>query len=252
MFRTLLLAATSVAAMATAAEAQTIVALVGNDQLVHIDAATQRGARTVRITGMPAAIAGIDVRPADGLLYAVSVDGTIATVDPQTGVATVKSKIETMVPMGQRVTVDFNPMADRLRVIGSDGTNLRVNVDNGQVMTDGRLRFQEGSRQARIVAGAYTNSVRGPSSTTLYDIDASGLFIRQAPPNDGVLVAIGEMGVSGDDIAFDIQTSGETNTGWVVAGGALHRLDLQTGRPTKVGDLSGVQGTVRDIAVLAR
>ena len=36
---------------------------------------------------------GIDVRPADGLLYAVTAEGGIYTVDAKSGQATMKSKL---------------------------------------------------------------------------------------------------------------------------------------------------------------
>jgi len=41
-------------------------------------------------------------------------------------------------------TVDFNPVADRLRVMGSDGTNLRVNVEDGKAIVDGSHKYKEG------------------------------------------------------------------------------------------------------------
>jgi hypothetical protein len=55
------------------------------------------------------------------------------------GKATKKSKLETMLPAGTSATVDFNPVADRLRIIGSDGTSLRVNVDDGEAIKDGSM-----------------------------------------------------------------------------------------------------------------
>ncbi|MGL5736691.1 MAG: DUF4394 domain-containing protein, partial [Beijerinckiaceae bacterium] len=129
MLKSALLTTAALVALASAAQAQTVAALVGDNQLQHIDAKTWKVTKTVKIDGLTGRIAGIDVRPADGMLYALAEDGTVATVDPATGKATMKSKLETMVMKGATVTVDFNPVADRLRVIGSDGTNLRSNVD---------------------------------------------------------------------------------------------------------------------------
>jgi len=40
-------------------------------------------------------------------------------------------KLETMVAAGTWATMDFNPVADRLRVIVGDGTNPSANVDDG-------------------------------------------------------------------------------------------------------------------------
>ena len=51
------------------------------------------------------------------------------------------SGVTTVSELPATVTVDFNPVADRLRVIGSDGTNLRANVADGKVVTDGALKL---------------------------------------------------------------------------------------------------------------
>ena len=60
-----------------------------------------------------------------------------------------------------------------------------------------------------IVAGAYINSVKGAKETALFNIDATiGGLIKQAPPNDGVLAAIGKLGVKADSVAFDIWSDG--------------------------------------------
>src|SRR3712207_5286879 len=148
-------------------------------------------------------------------------------------------------------TVDFNPAADRLRVIGSDGTNLRANVDDGKVTKDGGLKFADGDmhkgKTPKIVAGAYTKSVKGAQETTLFDIDATGAVVRQAPPNDGVLNSVGMLGMGAEAAAFDIVADGNGgNEGWFMAGDTLYRVDLATGKGTSVAKIAGVSGTVRD------
>jgi hypothetical protein len=152
-------------------------------------------------------------------------------------------------------TVDFNPAADRLRVIGSDGTSLRVNVDDGKVTKDGSLKFAETDpnkgKTPKVIAGAYTNSVKGTKETALYDIDAaSGSLVRQAPPNDGILNTVGMLGAKMDNIAFDIWSDGSKNEAWAMADGQLWSVDLATGKATSVGKINGVSGTVKDIAIL--
>lgn len=249
------LAAASLTILAGAAQAQTVAALVGDDMLQHIDAKTWTVSKSVKIEGIPGRIAGIDVRPADGMLYALGADGTVATVDPMTGKATVRSKLETMVKAGSMVTVDFNPVADRLRVIGSDGMNLRANVDDGKVVTDGAIKFKDGdmhaSKTAMIIAGAYTNSVKGSKETALYDIDGSGALVKQAPPNDGVISSLGMTGMKGKVVAFDIAAAADgTNTGWLIDEGMAYTVDLATGKTSQKGKVNGLSGDVRDIAVL--
>ncbi len=255
--RTLLLASTVLAAAFTplAAQAAMLAALSGDNTLTMIDTATQKAGKSMKVTGINGKIAGIDVRPADGMLYALSSDGTIYTIDAA-GKATMKSKMDTVLAATAMATVDFNPAADRLRVIGSDGTNLRVNVDDGKTTVDGKLKFAETDMHKgeapMVVAGAYSNSVKGTKETALYDIDGKiGGLLKQAPPNDGVLGALGKLGVTAKAIAFDIETAADgSNTGWLLADGALHKVDLATGKASMVGKVSGLNGTVRDVAAL--
>ncbi len=238
-------------ALPAAAQAQTIAALTGDASLVHIDSDTRRAVRTVAITGADAPIAGIDVRPADGKLYALSYSGAVYTIDPMTGAATRHSQLRTAPSAAGAVTVDFNPVANRLRVITQDGTNLRANIDDGAVTMDQPLRYAAGEAKPAVIAGAYTNSRTGATETTLFDIDSSGAFLRQAPPNDGVLNAVGQLGAAPQIVAFDIAAGADgANAGWAIADGALHRIDLATGAATSLGRLRGVRGEVRDIAVL--
>ena len=77
------------------------------------------------------------------MLYGLVDDGTIVTI-AMDGKATTKSKLDTMLAKGVAATVDFNPVADRLRVMGADGMNLRANVDDGKVTKDGDHKYAEG------------------------------------------------------------------------------------------------------------
>lgn len=237
------------------AQAAMLAALTGDDTLTMVDTSTLKAGKSMKVTGIAGKIAGIDVRPADGMLYALAVDGTIYTVD-KTGKATMKSKMDTVLSAGAMATVDFNPAADRLRVIGSDGTNLRVNVDDGKTTVDGKLKFAETDMHKgetpMVAAGAYTNSVKGVKETALYDIDGKiGGLLKQAPPNDGVLSVVGKLGIMPKAVAFDIETAADgSNTGWLLADGTLHKLDLASGKATPVGKVAGLDAGARDIAVL--
>ncbi len=247
--------AAALAMQVSAAHADTIVALVGDDILAKVDSRTGKTTSLTKIDGI-GPVLGVDVRPADGRLYALASDGTIAIIDPATGKAAPKSKLDTLPPEGVQITVDFNPVADKLRIIGSDGTNLRADVDSGKVTTDGSLKFAETDPAAgqtpTIIAGAYSNSVKGTKETTLYDIDGvlGGLF-RQAPPNDGILNTIGMTGLDADGVGFDIVADGAgANTGMLVAKGNLYTLDLTSGKATGGKAIAGLPSGVRDIAVL--
>ncbi|WP_410825997.1 DUF4394 domain-containing protein [Methylobacterium sp. sgz302003] len=176
-------------------------------------------------------------------------------MDTASGRAVVKSKLDTMLPAGVVATVDFNPVADRLRVIGSDGTSLRANVDDGKVVKDGSLKFADTDsmkgKAAKVVAGAYTSSMKGAKETVLYDVDASGVLLRQAPPNDGILNTVGMIGAPVEAAAFEITTDAAGKSqGWLMSGETLHWVDLGTGKATLVAKIAGASGPVRDIAAL--
>ena len=129
-------------------------------------------------------------------------------------------------------------------------------MDDGKVTTDGTLKFAETDMHKgetpKVVAGAYTHAVKGAKETALYDVDATiGGPLKQAPPNDGVLTAVGKLGVAGPTYAFDIVTLADgTNTGWLMAADTLYKVDLATGKSTSVGKITGLGGAVRDIAIL--
>jgi Domain of unknown function (DUF4394) len=253
----LALAGTLVASALVATGAQAagwIVGLVDGKSIVTIDPSSRKVASKADIKGA-GSILGIDVRPADGMIYGVTADGQIVTIDAKSGQAAMKGKLSETLKPGVTVTVDFNPVADRLRVMGSDGTSLRVNVDDGKATVDGSHKYKDGDANAgkapKVVAGAYTNSWKGTKATMLYNIDAAtGTLVTQAPPNDGVLNTVGPLGmaVSGP-VAFNIVSAGEDkNDGWLAAGGALYRVDLKTGKATMAGKVEGLSGTLTDIA----
>ena len=176
------------------------------------------------------------------------------TIDLTSGAATPVSKLDKLLPEGVSASVDFNPMADKLRVMGSDGTNLRVDPASGKVTVDGSLAFEPGDAGAEmkpnIVATAYINAFGKPEKTAMYDIDASGVLIQQTKPNDGTLKTIGKLGIDGaKTFAFDVQTTADgANTAWLAAGGSLYKVNLETGAAEKAGD--GVDAGLRDIAIL--
>ena len=254
--KSILAASAALIITASAASAAEVAALTGDNTIAIVDTSQKKVVKTWNITGIAGKVLGIDVRPADGMLYAVGADGGVYTVDAKTGKATMKSKLETMLPAGVMATVDFNPAADRLRVMGNDGTSLRVNVDDGKVTKDGNHKFADADmhkgEKPNVVAGAYTNSVKGTKETTLYNIDATiGALVKQAPPNDGILNAIGKLGIKADSYAFDIWSDGQgKNEAWLMAGDTLYSVDLATGKATAAAKISGAKGPVRDIAIL--
>ncbi|WP_339892992.1 DUF4394 domain-containing protein [uncultured Devosia sp.] len=247
----------SAATLATSvAHAAPAIGLAGGNTLVKFDTETLTVNGTMAVSGVDS-LAGIDVRPADMMLYGVSMAGDVVTIDTDTGVATVKSTLSEMLPSYEGAIVDFNPKADRLRLMSADGINHRVNVDDGMVTVDGSLAYEDADMHAgeapAIAAAAYTNSIGTPETTAMFDIDTTIVaLIQQVSPNDGTLGAIGKLGVDGgSSYGFDIKADAElNNTAYLVIDNTLHTVDLESGAATVVGAIEGVDGMLSDIAIL--
>jgi hypothetical protein len=229
-----------------------IIGLVDGKTLVTIDPASKKVTSSVNVSGV-GPLLGIDVRPADGMLYGLTSDSNIVTIDVASGKATVKSKLSQPWTRTAATIFDFNPAADRLRLMNSEGVSWRINVDDGKVIVDGSHKFKDATagKTPRIIAGAYTNSFKDTKATTLYNIDsATGTLVTQAPPNDGILNNVGPIGVGGNGpVAFNIVSSGpDQNEAWLTIGGALYSVDLKTGKATMAGKISGLNGALSDIA----
>jgi hypothetical protein len=254
----LALAAFGMIAAASQANAATLIGLTAESAIVSIDSETRRAGAPMRITGADGRVLGIDQRPQDGRLYGVTERGQIVTIDPATGRATQVSRLNTEFQSGGRAVVDFNPVANRLRLMGMNGTNLRVNVDTGEAVRDGQLKYAAGTQFAEttpgIVAGAYTNSVTGAQATALYTIDTlTRSYNLQAPPNDGVQQPRGQVADAlPPGVAFDILADGQGgNTGLALIGGTLHRVSLETGAASALGAVAGLPpAEVIDIAAM--
>jgi hypothetical protein len=241
---------------AASAQAATLAGLQDGKTIVWIDTAKKKVTGWVKLAG-GASLIGFDVRPADGKLYGVTPDGAIVVVDAKTGKWEKKSQLSETLPKGATFSVDFNPVADRLRILSSAGLSLRVNVEDGKTIVDGQLKYADADankgKQPKVIAGAYSNSFAGTKETALYDIDiANWTYVRQAPPNDGILNTLGQVTLeTNGTVAFDVWSDGKGgNTGWLLTGGMLHMLDIANGATKPVGKITGLNGRITDIAVL--
>jgi hypothetical protein len=241
---------------ATQADAATVAGLKDGKTIVWIDTDQKKVTGSVNLAD-GATLVGFDVRPSDGKLYGVTPDGVIAIVDAKTGKWEKKSQLSEKLPAGAMISIDFNPVADRMRIITSTGMSLRVNVDDGKATVDGSLKYAETDankgKTPKVTAAGYSNSFAGTKETALYDIDAmNGMLLKQAPPNDGIVTVIGALGVKVDGpIAFDVWSDGKgANVGWLLAGGTLHTVDLATGAAKSIGAIAGATGNITDIAIL--
>ncbi|MFI7117319.1 DUF4394 domain-containing protein [Amycolatopsis sp. NPDC049868] len=196
---------------------------------------------------------GIDFRVQDGLLYGVGNKGCIYTIKVPPAVPNViVTKVSQLsVPLyGKDFGVDFNPAADRLRVISDNGQNLRHNLAGNATVEDAFLTTPPApGRTYGVTAAAYTNNDLNPdTATTLFDIGtATDQVLIQSPANNGLLVPTGALGVDTGPIAgFDIYsdlTNGKTTSvsAFAVLNPAsgpsgFHSVNLLTGAATKVGD----------------
>lgn len=252
-----LIASAAFAATASAAFAAPVLGLTGDKTLVMFDTEKPEVTKTMDVTGVDKLV-GIDFRPGNKTVVGVTADQAIVTIDLSSGAATEIAKMDKMLPLTEApVVVDFNPMADRLRFM-TGTTNHRVHPDTGAVTVDGSLAFEEGDMHKgetpNTVAAAYINSIGKPEKTAMYNIDATiGALIQQTKPNDGTLKAIGKLGIKDmpATYAFDIQgMEGGKNTAYLAANKMLYTVNLETGAATEVGAIAGLDGDLRDIAVL--
>lgn len=237
------------AAKATATEV--FIGLNANNTLIRYNSNFRRFGKPIRVTGIDGNLQGIDFRPNNRLLYGVTDTNNIYTIDPETGVATHVSFLGVGFTGGFQSGVDFNPAADRLRIVGSNDQNFRVNVDNGAVIEDGTLAYAAGDSNAginpNITAAAYTNSFAGTTSTQLYNIDyARDVLVLQNPPNDGTLRTVGHLGVNFAPVGgFDIFTDENgVNRAFATSGSSLYSIDLSTGAAKRLATLSDSSGFI--------
>ena len=220
------------------------VALTDDNTLVSFDPSNPAEVDSTSVTGVEGVLLGIDTRPADGLIYSISTANNIYTIDPSSGEATYVSTLDMPFEGGTISGFDFNPAADRLRLVGDNDQDFRINVDTGGVTVDGTLSFAEGDFNAdvnpNITAAAYTNSFDGTEATQLYDIDTLlNDLVLQDPPNDGTLVTVGDLGINFDTLGgFDIVSSldGE-NVAFAASDSTLYAINLGTGEASSLGEI---------------
>ncbi|AFZ28866.1 putative lipoprotein [Gloeocapsa sp. PCC 7428] len=227
-----------------------VIGLKSDNTLVTYEYNSRRSNK-IKIKGVDGNVLGIDFRPANNQLYAITDTDKIYTINSDSGVATLISSLSVSFSGGFQSGVDFNPVADRLRLVANNGENFRINVDTGEVVVDKPLNYNP-PQAIGVTAAAYTNSRPGVSNTTLYNLDYdSDSLVIQNPPNDGTLNTVGSLGFNLPPIAgFDIVTNrnGE-NIGFIASGRSLYTVDLSTGRATlignfRAGNLIGIAATL--------
>ncbi|MGW6655022.1 hypothetical protein AMK23_24230 [Streptomyces sp. CB02130] len=236
-------------------EALTAVGLTPDQRLVEFT--VDRPARTTdigRVSGLrgDTKVVGIDFRVQNEKLYGVGDRGGVYTLNTTNARATKVSQL-TVALAGRQFGVDFNPAANRLRVISNTGQNLRHNIDDSAAplgtTTDGTLTnpTTPPTTATGVTGAAYTNNdLNAATATTLFDIDTMADRVSlQSPANAGTLAPTGNLGVNaGPDAGFDIYFSPKhgTNRGFATlntAGTArLYEVDVLTGAARDLGAFS--------------
>lgn len=231
------------------------------------------------LAGLPPGerLIGIDYRVARGVLYGLGQSGRLYTLDTASGLARPVG-FPDAVPARPAVLhgFDFNPVADRVRVVTAAGDNLRLHPDTGAVVDfdaaregwqpDPALAYVAGdpnaARAPELVAAAYTYNTQNDKLTTNYAIDrALGTLVLQGSreggqpvvsPNLGRLSTVGLLGLGPlADASFDISDVGNLALAAVRRAGSaptetlLVQIDLTTGAARtlgRLGDGAPVQG----------
>ena len=151
--------------------------------LVRFNASTPGAVTTIgNFTGVAAgqSLRTIDFSPANGQLYAVSSNITVAQL------YTVNLSTAALTPVGpgfsltgntsNTVSMGFNPVTNEIRVITSGNQNYRVNPTTGTLVAqDTSLAYAatdiNAGKAPTMVAVTYTNHTAGASTTTAYGWD---------------------------------------------------------------------------------
>jgi hypothetical protein len=231
--------------------------------LLRFSSDKPRRLRGKQITGLPAGVSikGVDFRPASGDLYALGSDKIVYRLNPRTAIAVPEGPSFDRMPSilnGDNSGFDFNPTVDKIRVTSDARDNLRLNPDDGTLLSVDTMLTPA---DVQVVGSAYTNSsftATRPTATELYAYDVSGNMDRlwiQRPANAGTLIMPVPTGLRlGSNLGFDI--AGANNVGWVAGreqgrfGARLYRLDVNSGRSREIGRIGDGSRTITGLAAV--
>ena len=250
-------------AMAGTASAGTIYAIDDQNNLFTFDnAAPQNITGGAFLTGLKPNehLINIDFRPGGaipGTLYGIGSSYQVYTINAGTGLCTPVG-VGFGPIAGNAFGMDFNPAADRIRLISDVDTSIRIDPTTGLLAgTDTPVAYKAGDvnvgKNPNIVGAGYTNSVNpAPATTTLYGIDSNtNSLVRiggvdggapEGSPNAGLLTTIGLLGEDFNNLAgFDISANNVGFASLLVGSNssALYGINLATGATTPFGQIIG-------------
>jgi hypothetical protein len=210
-----------------------------------------------------------DFRPLNNQLLCVTNTSNIYTVNPATARATLISGLTPAINSGSTLLLDFNPMVDALRYIGSNDLNYAV-VKNAAgafntVTVQTRVAFVAGDVSAgvnpNLAAGAYDNNLTGLATTTFYAWDfgldklvtiADRTATGSSNTGGGRLQTVGSLFDQNGLVnitpnsGFDITTfpqAGNLNVGWLLTDGKLTTIfTVQVPNKIPLGQTQNVGG----------
>ncbi len=245
-------------------------AVTATNELIQVNAAApSKVLQRKTLKGMMAGenLVGIDYRVSHGVLFGLTQIGRIYTINTASGeVSPVGASSAIPGLQGLLMGFDFNPAADRIRVVSSAGLNLRLHPETGAqvdfdpktdgIQADPSLSFSAGDinagKKTDVVAAAYTYNKKNEKLTTNYAIDKTlGALLMQGTqedmqlvvsPNLGRLTTIGVLGFGKlEDASFDISDLANVPLAAVRSTKSsktrLVKIDLKTGHADVLGTL---------------
>jgi hypothetical protein len=179
-----------------------IYALNANNTIFVLPRGATNFSRLGRVTTTNGNLIGIDFRVSDGLLYAVTDTGSLYTIglsSSRLGAATPVSNLAPRFAGGFQSLMDFNPVLNAIRFIGSNDQNIAVVNSGGNLNATAAqtaLSYIAGDVNAgadpNIAAGSYTNNFVGATTTLFYAIDYDlDTFVTIQPATPGGSSATG-------------------------------------------------------------
>ena len=236
MFKKMALAAVLATTAAAGAHAATVYGVDENNNLVTFNSASPGAFLTsVKLTGLgqSGSLQGIDFRSANNVLYGLTADRTLVFINLATGAATQVGG--PLALTGTTFGFDFNPVADRIRIVSNDNSNYVVNPDTGALTVTTPVFYAAGDpnagRDPDVVANAYQT---GTANQFAIDV-ANDVLVRQAN-SAGTLTTVGPVTTPPSDLlgnrtSFDILGS----DAFVQNGRNFYSANLATGQLSLVG-----------------
>ena len=180
-----------------------VYALNANNVLFILQPGATSFTRLTPITGAVGNVIGIDFRPFDKRLYALTDNGSLYTVALGAANLGAATKVSTLSPRfdgGYQSLMDFNPVVDAIRLIASDNDNYAVVKDANGILNTTAVQTSltypapdvNAGKDPNIACGSYTNNVAGATVTLFYAIDSdTDQFVTIAPATPGGSSATG-------------------------------------------------------------